>query len=99
MTTEQEAVAKWQIVEDYKKTKERMEALRAQIAKWGDKFVQVGGRMRNQPDSIGEGEVTTLPDMQTLASTVRELREAYGCHEQLVNRMRGIGLEPGSFFR
>ena len=99
MTTEQEAVAKWQIVEDYKKTKERMEALRAQFAKWGDKFIQVGSRMKNQPDSVGVGEVTALPDMQTLAGTVQELHEAYGCHEQLVNRMRGIGLEPGSFFR
>jgi hypothetical protein len=99
MTTEQEKAAKWQIIEDYKRTTERLEALRSQLGNWGIKLVQVGGRMRNQPDSVGEGEVTSLPDMQSLAATVRELQEAYQSNQTLAGQMRRIGLEPGTFVR
>ena len=98
MTTDQEAAAKWQIVEDFKKTKERLEVLREKVTKWGARYNELGQRMKIYPDKITEGEGASLPDAAEFAQTVRDLKEANGAYETLLNRMRGIGLEPKNYF-
>ena len=94
MTSEQEAAAKWQVIEAYKNAKEHLRVLTARVSRWANQFLKIGEILQRSPDDVWENYHSDLPTREEFAETAREIREAKAVHERLSDELRGIGIEP-----
>ena len=94
MTTEQEAAAKWKVVEDYRNAKEHLRSLTARVSRWANQFLKIGEILQRSPDDVWENYQVELPSREEFAATAREIREAKAHYERLSDELRRIGVEP-----
>ena len=94
MTSEQEAAAKWKIVEDYKETKARLTALRAKIAGWGETFSRIGEIVQRDQEGIGVGQITQFPTQDDYGRAAKEIKELALRFQNLEQQLRNLGVEP-----
>ncbi len=92
MSAEQEAAAKWQVIEDYKKTKEAIETLEAQISRWQRTYSQIATTLMN-PSNICAGQSSTLPTTDVYDKAAREAERLGNELNALSARLKGLGVE------
>lgn len=94
MTAEQDAAAKWQVIEDYKNAKEHLRTLTARVSGWANQFLRIGEILQRSPDDVWENYHADLPTREEFAETAREIQGARAAYERLSDQLRGIGIEP-----
>ena len=94
MTSDQEAAAKWQVVEDYKNTKLDFLVLKARVSRWANQFLRIGEVLQRSPDDVWENYQVGLPTREEFAETAREMRDVKARYERLSANLRSIGIDP-----
>jgi hypothetical protein len=74
MSTQEEAAAKWEMFENYKKAESRYAAVASKVRIWGQEFAKLSGASGN-PNTIMSLDLSKLPEKQELLDAQREMRD------------------------
>ena len=94
MSKEQEDAAKWAFVEDYKKIKEHLHALRVQLGHWSGQYAAFGKALQENPTSIDSHSLNALPEGVELRKALADMKETERAFENALKRLRDVGVEP-----